>query len=352
MRRFRPSRSARLRPHRAAHRATKPVDPAGADDECCCVCLERLLAAAQAHQLPVPFLSCRRHRMHLGCLAQYRAQAASPADLLCPLCRHGRCPDCAPMGWSGAADEELRLLCQRHGVSMPDRIAGESTVREAVRDYALRTFTSNDAPEPRPPPGVTLLCCNRLAAVSRPGGVDFLQLPHRDMQWAPAPIRHDAGIASWRPGWVCPGCAQEVRLDSIQIPVEGGGPCQRCGAQLQWALDHVVGRATWSCTPGCPGPQEPSDAPTGVGSALQAGRPADGPPSTTAPVRPPGRDVSAPASGNAAPFWLSRGTSQEPIPGCTSHCCMPRRPTSHLPPWRVGRPILVPPTGGSMRAGR
>jgi len=38
-------------------------------------------------------------------------------------------------------DAALRSLCQRHGIPVPARITGESTVREAVRDYALRTFT-------------------------------------------------------------------------------------------------------------------------------------------------------------------------------------------------------------------
>eukprot|EP00439_Symbiodinium_sp_Y106_P087157 s46_g40.t3 len=161
-----------------------PPNPASAETECCCVCLERLLAAAPADQLPVPFPTCRRHRMHLGCLVRYRAQAAGPSDLLCPLCRHGRCPDCAPAAWSGT-DAALRSLCQLHGVPFPERTAGESTVRAAIRDYALRTFTSNDAPEPRPPPGVTLLCCHRVAAVNGAAGVEFVPHPDREMQWAP-----------------------------------------------------------------------------------------------------------------------------------------------------------------------
>ncbi|CAE7319438.1 unnamed protein product [Symbiodinium natans] len=42
---------------------------------------------------------------------------------------------------------------------MPVRISGEETVREAVKDYALCTFTSND-----------VLCCNRVAAKRGEGG--------------------------------------------------------------------------------------------------------------------------------------------------------------------------------------
>ncbi|CAE7388473.1 unnamed protein product [Symbiodinium natans] len=199
-------------------------NPASAEDECCCVCLERLQSAAPADQLPVPFPTCRRHRMHLGCLAQYRAQAACLDDLLCPLCHHSRCPDCTLTSWSVTDDAALRTLCLHHGVHMPERIAGESTVREAVPDYALRTFTSNDAPEPRPPPGVTLLCCHRVAAVGGAAGVDFVHLPDREMQWAPVPIRHGAGIAVWRPGWLCPGCAQDVGLETLSIPAEPSSP--------------------------------------------------------------------------------------------------------------------------------
>ena len=124
---------------------TTPIAPPTPAEECCCVCLERLSPAAQGAQLAVPFPACSRHSMHLECLAQYRAQASGPADLLCPLCRHGQCPDCVPGGWSGEQDALLRALCRRHGLAIPERLSGESTVREAIRDYTLRTFTSSDA---------------------------------------------------------------------------------------------------------------------------------------------------------------------------------------------------------------
>ena len=229
-------------------------------------------------------------------LAQYRAQASGPPDLLCPLCRHGQCPDCLPGGWSGEQDALLRALCRRHGLAIPERLSGESTVREAIRDYTLRTFTSSDAPEPPPPPGIAVLCCQRLAAMGHAGGVDFVPLPHREMQWAPIPIRHGAGIAAWRPAWLCPGCAQEVRLDALQIPAGVGGPCNRCGAVTRWEYDRVTGRGTCSCTAGWAGPVNPPALTT---PALQP------PAETTAPP------VSAPAASQAsrptAAFWLSRG---------------------------------------------
>ena len=97
----------------------------------------------------VPFPTCAAHCLHMFCLAQ---------DLLCPLCRHGRCPGCDPQGWSGTHDAALRDACAGHGVELPQRASGESTVRAAQPDYALRTFTAHDAPEPPPPPSVRLLC--------------------------------------------------------------------------------------------------------------------------------------------------------------------------------------------------
>ena len=66
-------------------------------------------------------------------------------------------------------DDLLRSLCRREGVPMPERISGETTVRQAVQDYQLRTFTSSDAPEPRAPPGVAVLCCHRLVGIEQAG---------------------------------------------------------------------------------------------------------------------------------------------------------------------------------------
>ena len=55
-------RSVQLRLPGVSPSDQTPVDPASADDECCGVCPERLLPETQAHQLSVPFLSCRRRR--------------------------------------------------------------------------------------------------------------------------------------------------------------------------------------------------------------------------------------------------------------------------------------------------
>ena len=184
-------------------------------------------------------------------------------------------------------DAALRDACEREDVGMPLRLSGEETVQEAVQDYALRTFTSHDAPEPRPPPGVAVLCCNRVAAVRRPGSVDFVRLPDREMQWAPLPVRHDAGIAGWVPAWVCP---------DVPVPAQAGELCGGCGNQLRWEYDLSTERGRFHCSAGCIRPAEvplaPGPAPGPTGSAVQ-------------PAVLPAGPVAAqlPAVG----YWLSRG---------------------------------------------
>ena len=133
-----------------------PPNPASADDECCCVCLERLQPAAVADQLPVPFPTCRRHRMHLGCLAQYRAQANSPGDLLCPLCRHGRCPDCAPSSWSGANNAALRSA---NSTASQCRSASPASLRRARRSVTTPSVRSRPTMPPSPAHSWGSLCC-------------------------------------------------------------------------------------------------------------------------------------------------------------------------------------------------
>ncbi|CAE7853260.1 unnamed protein product, partial [Symbiodinium necroappetens] len=192
-------------------------------------------------------------------------------------------------GWTARHDAEVRAACEREGVPMPSRLTGEDTVRGAVRDYTLRTFTTNDAPEPPPPPGIRVLCCHHVAAVNGANGVDFVRLPHRAMQWAPVPIRHAAGIAAWQPSWLCPGCAQEVRLADLDVPADAGQPCSRCGRALRWEYDRATGRGQLSCMPGCAGSARPA-APQEPRGTL---------------TTPHQAAACLPASRGA--FWLSRG---------------------------------------------
>ena len=160
---------------------------------------------------------------------------------------------------------------------------------------------------PRTPPGVAVLCCYRLAAM------DFVRLPRREIQWALVPIRCDAGIASWRPGWLCPGCAREVA-----IPADAGGPCHRCFSALRWEFDRVTGLSCWSCTAGCTGHATPLDAP-----------PLPAPHRTqqlTSLMRLPAHSRAPagrpPHSGSQEDHRLA-WSLVEPTPGCTSPCCVP-----------------------------
>ena len=211
------------------------------DEAVCPVCLDNFDPTAAGGDARVPFPTCGVHHLHLACLAQFRAQASGPSELLCPLCRHRE-------------DVALREMCQRRGVPIPNRISGESTVRAAVPDYAIRTFTSHDAPEPRAPPGVRILCCHHVAAIGRAGGVDFMRLPDRTMRWAPVAVRHEAGIAAWQPSWVCMGCAQAGQLGDLSIPAEACSPCDRCGSTLLWEDDRVTGVEAFGCPQRCAGP--------------------------------------------------------------------------------------------------
>ena len=173
---------------------------------------------------------------------------------------------------------------------MLSRLTGEDTVRgQSGIIYTLRTFTTNDAPEPPPPPGVSVLCCHHVAAVNGANGVDFVRLPHRAMQWAPVPIRHAAGIAAWQPSWLCPGCAQDVRLADLDVPADAGQPCGRCGRALRWECDRATRQGQLSCMPGCAGSACPvaPQAPRGT------------------PAAPNQAAACLPASRGA--FWLSRG---------------------------------------------
>ena len=102
-----------------------------------------------------------------------------------------------------------------------------------------KTFTFCDAREPRPPPGVELQCCPQMAAArGADGGVEFIPLPDRGMPWAPVAIRRGAGIAAWRPSWMCVACARSEDLAGFDLPPETGRECERCGGRTEWVLDR------------------------------------------------------------------------------------------------------------------
>ena len=217
-----------------------------ASPEVCGICLETIHLAARGGQEPVVHPACSRHSLHLQCLAQLRAQADGPRDV--------RCPVCAAVGWTPDNDAWLQARCAAAGVAHPQRLSGESTVRAAVVDYALRTFTRQDAPEPRPPPGVELLCCHHVAPVpDRSGLLQFVDLPTRAMRWAPIPIRHDAGIAAWQPSWICPRCAESFELADLEVPSGVGDECRECNRTVRWVFDRRTHSGRTECSRGCSG---------------------------------------------------------------------------------------------------
>ena len=164
--------------------------------------------------------TCARHRLHLACLAQQRAQSDTPDDM--------RCPVCAADGWVDANDQWLRAACAARGIEAPMRLPAPSTVRQGVADYTIRTFTSNDAPEPPPPLHARVLCCRRVAAVrGDDGGVNFVELPHRNMQWSPIAVRGEAGILAWRLSWACPRCSRVLDWEEAEVPPDAGTTLSR-----------------------------------------------------------------------------------------------------------------------------
>ena len=155
--------------------ATPPA-PASGDAEHCCVCLERLLPAAQGAQLPVPFPACSRNAFGVP---------------------GARSPECVLGAWSGLHDELLRVGC----------VVVACPCRGGSRAKPLLSKTTNSA---RLPPAMHpnfvrrqgSQCC--AATGSRPWDAQTGRLRKA------VPIRRDSGIAAWRPGWLChggpPGC--------------------------------------------------------------------------------------------------------------------------------------------------
>ena len=205
--------------------------PGGADT--CCVWLEELALGARGGRRAVPLPVCTRHSMHLACLAQWRVQASEPRSLLCPLCRDVPCRFCSVERWGPAQDALLRELCASEGVPVPGRLPPMSTVQAAVQDYTLRTFTSNDAPEPPCPQFLAVLCCPRVGAVRNVGGtVEFVELDDRTMPWSPVPQRGGDGICGWTRAWTCSRCSRHVEWGDIAAPDAVGRPCPRCARPL------------------------------------------------------------------------------------------------------------------------
>ena len=161
-----------------------PPNPASADDECCCVCLERLQPAAVADQLPVPFPTCRRHRAWAACHSIVR-KPVPPATS----CARSVAMVAAQIAHPQAGRGQMMPRCARSAntTAYQCRSASPASPRCARRSVTTPSVRSRPTMLPSPAhPGVALLCCHHVAAVSGATG-EFVRLPHREMNWAPVP---------------------------------------------------------------------------------------------------------------------------------------------------------------------
>ena len=269
---------------------TPPALPVEAD--LCAICLDPMHPSATGEASAVLHPTCARHRLHLACLAQQRAQSDTPDDM--------RCPVCAADGWVDANDQWLRAACAARGIEAPMRLPAPSTVRQGVADYTIRTFTSNDAPEPPPPLHARVLCCRRVAAVRGDGGgVNFVELPHRNMQWSPIAVRGEAGILAWRLSWACPRCSRVLDWEEAEVPPDAGTPCPDCHRLRGWEFDATAQTGHLCCACG----RQPR--PLARATAALAGCP-HAPSSDPAPAHGPWYDVGPPAGDPRSPTnsWL------------------------------------------------
>ena len=106
--------------------------------------------------------------------------------------------------------------------ALPPRLPDIPTAHAVVSDYAQRTFSAADAPEPLPPAHVLPLCCPRLAGPA----LDFAELPDRSMHWSRLPIRRAGSIQQWAARCIC-RCQAELRpheaLPDGCLPASGAG---------------------------------------------------------------------------------------------------------------------------------
>ncbi|CAE7612884.1 unnamed protein product [Symbiodinium sp. CCMP2592] len=266
--------------------------PAFPEADLCAICLDPIDPTTTGEASAVLHPTCARHRLHLACLAQQRAQPDAPADMHCPVCAAG--------GWADADDQWLRAACAARGIEAPTRLPAPSTVRQGIADYTIRTFTSNDAPEPQPPTHVRVLCCRRVAAVrGDEGEINFVELPDRRMQWSPIAVRGDTGIMAWRLSWACPRCSRVLDWEEAAVLADAGTPCADCRRPRSWEFDATARTACLCCACGRQ-PQPIAGAPEAL-----AGLP-DAPASDPAPVRGSWYEVGPPAGNphSATNSWL------------------------------------------------
>ena len=284
---------------------TPPASPSSRQaqpEDVCCVCLEPLRPGARGAHRAVLIPTCNRHVMHLGCMAQWRVEDATGQHLQCPLCQNGHPSSGAEGRWLPEHDEQLAALCTTENVPPPRRRGGAETAQIQVRDYAVRTFTRQDAPEPPAPIHITVSCCPRVAAL-RDGHnqVSFVDLPGREVPFSPIARRGDAGITHWDAAWSCARCGTITLLDDIAVPVQAGSACATCGRLLHWHWDvtRQQGHLTCHCPPGA---QEIVEVITSEEDVPLTPAPPPPQPETDPPAGPPN-----PPTRNNHSGWYDRG---------------------------------------------
>ena len=234
-----PSSPSPLSPHGAPHPHEGDITPHAPAPECP-ICLEG--PSSPPNELDA-FFPCCAAFAHLGCIQQCAH-------------RHGQCPNCRHSIAYLRHDQAFLARCEDAGVRMPLLAAdGAETVYAAVSDYAVRTFSRADAPEPEEPHHVRASCCARLAGPA----MGFVELPDRSMRWSPVPLRGHAGIRSWTPAWICMRCQAELPAASVSMPLPRP-PCHCCHALMIWEVDLRLETERWVCNR-CPasGPARPLD---------------------------------------------------------------------------------------------
>ena len=234
-----PSSPSPLSPHGAPHPHEVDITPHAPAPECP-ICLEG--PSSPPNQLDA-FFPCCAAFAHLGCIQQCAH-------------RHGQCPNCRHSIAYLRHDRAFLARCEDAGVRMPLLAAdGAETVYAAVSNYAVRTFSRADAPEPEEPHHVRASCCARLAGPA----MGFVELPDRSMRWSPVPLRGHAGIRSWTPAWICMRCQAELPAASVSMPLPRP-PCHCCHALMIWEVDLRLETERWVCNR-CPasGPARPLD---------------------------------------------------------------------------------------------
>ena len=143
---------------------TPPTPTQTPPSEPCNVCLHPVradgLGALAAHAYP-----CFAAPVHLGCLVE---------------CLHhnGSCPSCRRHLAHLHSSVDFHNACARHQVDLhPAALPSIDTTHAIVRDYATRTFSRADAPEPEQPQHIRAQCCARVAGPA----MGFVDLPHRGM---------------------------------------------------------------------------------------------------------------------------------------------------------------------------